>query len=158
MTLIDSSLPIIRSYQSQPNFAEMTLGWPPSKIVSCISDLQPRWPPQPNLIQHRTLWEIPIKILLSETICITGHKIGRGPPKNHSTKVWLLLAQWFLRRRIKCEMLTDGRRTKSDGNSSTEPISTKLCWNDPWVAPFQNCVLHFRPPTKMATTAELNST
>jgi hypothetical protein len=26
-------------------------------------------PPQPNLIQHRTLWEIPIKIFLSETIC-----------------------------------------------------------------------------------------
>jgi hypothetical protein len=25
--------------QSQPNFAEMILGWFPSKIVSCISDL-----------------------------------------------------------------------------------------------------------------------
>ena len=49
---------------------------------------------------------------------ITGHNFGRGPPKNHSTKVWLQLAQWFLRRRLKCEMLTDGRRTKSDGNSS----------------------------------------
>jgi hypothetical protein len=35
-----------------------------------------------------------------------------------STKVWLQLPQWFLRRRLKCEMLTDGRRTKSDGNSS----------------------------------------
>ena len=23
---------------------------------------------------------------------------------------------------------------------TTEPISTKLCWNDPWVVPFQNCV------------------
>jgi hypothetical protein len=37
----------------------------------------------------------------------------------------LQLAQWFLRRRLKCEMLTDGRRTtddrrrtKSDDNSS----------------------------------------
>jgi hypothetical protein len=35
---------------TQPNFAEMILGWSPSKIVSGISDLQPRWPPQPNLI------------------------------------------------------------------------------------------------------------
>jgi hypothetical protein len=26
------------------------LGWSPSKIVSGISDLRPRWPPQPNLI------------------------------------------------------------------------------------------------------------
>jgi hypothetical protein len=36
--------------QSQPNFAEMILGWSPSKIVSGISDLRPRWLPQPNLI------------------------------------------------------------------------------------------------------------
>jgi hypothetical protein len=40
--------------QSQPNFAEMILGWFPSKIVSGISNLRPRWPPQPNLILHRT--------------------------------------------------------------------------------------------------------
>jgi len=43
-------------------------------------------------------------------------------------------------------------------SETTEPISTKLCWNDPWVVPFQNCVRHFRPLTKMATTAELNLT
>jgi len=49
---------------------------------------------------------------------ITGYNFGRGPSKDHSTKVWLQLAQWFLRRRLKCEMLTDGRRMKSDGNSS----------------------------------------
>jgi hypothetical protein len=48
---------------------------------------------------------------------ITGHNFGRGPSMDHSTKVWLQLAQWFLRRRLKCEMLTDGQ-TKSDGNSS----------------------------------------
>jgi hypothetical protein len=32
--------------QSQPNFAEMILGWSPSKIVSRISDLRTRWPRQ----------------------------------------------------------------------------------------------------------------
>jgi hypothetical protein len=37
---------------------------------------------------------------------------GKGSSKDHSTKVWLQLAQWFLRRRLKCEMLTDGRRTR----------------------------------------------
>jgi hypothetical protein len=42
----------------------------------------------------------------------------KGPSKDHSTKVWLQLAQWFLRRRLKCEIWTDGRRTKSDDNSS----------------------------------------
>jgi hypothetical protein len=36
--------------QSQLNFAEMILGWSPSKIVSGISDILPRWRPQPNLI------------------------------------------------------------------------------------------------------------
>jgi hypothetical protein len=46
----------------------------------------------------------------SETVCflflawwpswlevgITGHNFGRGPSKDHSTKVWLQLAQWFI--------------------------------------------------------------
>jgi hypothetical protein len=31
--------------KSQPNFAEMILGWPPSKIVSGDPDFQPRWLP-----------------------------------------------------------------------------------------------------------------
>jgi hypothetical protein len=41
---------LAQNSQSQPNFAEMVLGWSPSKIMSGISDLRPRWPPQPNLI------------------------------------------------------------------------------------------------------------
>ena len=55
---------------------------------------------------------------------ITRHNFGTGPSKDHSTKVWLQLAQWFLRRRLKCEMLTD-RRTKSDDNSS---LGLKARW------------------------------
>ena len=31
------------------------------------------------------------------------HCFGRGPSKDYSTKVWLQLAQWFLRRRFLCE-------------------------------------------------------
>jgi hypothetical protein len=34
---------------------------------------------------------------------ITGHKFGRGLSKDHSTKIWLGLTQWFLKRRILCE-------------------------------------------------------
>jgi hypothetical protein len=34
---------------------------------------------------------------------IIGHVVGRGPSKDHSTKVWLQLSQWFLKRRILCE-------------------------------------------------------
>ena len=43
-------------------------------------------------------------------------------------------------------------------SETTGPIATKLWWNGPWVVPFQSCVRHFIPPTKMATTAELNLT
>ena len=35
-------------------------------------------------------------------------------------------------------------------SETTEPISTKLCWNDPLVVPFQNCVRQRRPLSKMA--------
>jgi hypothetical protein len=34
---------------------------------------------------------------------ITGQNFGRGPSKDHSTKVYLQLAQWFLRRRFLCK-------------------------------------------------------
>jgi hypothetical protein len=44
---------------------------------------------------------------------ITGHNFEG----DHSTKVWLQLAQWFLRRRLTCEMLTGRQRMKSDGNN-----------------------------------------
>jgi hypothetical protein len=32
----------------------------------------------------------------------------------------------------------------------TEPISTKICWNDPWVVPFKIYVRQRRPVSKMA--------
>ena len=35
-------------------------------------------------------------------------------------------------------------------SETPEPISTKLCWNDPWVVPFQNCIRQRRPVSKMA--------
>ena len=35
-------------------------------------------------------------------------------------------------------------------SETTEPISTKLCWNDAWVVPIQNCVRQRRPVSKMA--------
>ena len=50
MKLKKKSSPVNLLSQSQPNFAEMILGWSSSKIVSGISELGPRWPPEPNLI------------------------------------------------------------------------------------------------------------
>ena len=37
------SSPLKLLSQSQPNVAEMILGWPPSKIVTGDPDFQPRW-------------------------------------------------------------------------------------------------------------------
>jgi hypothetical protein len=48
--ILKKSSPLKLLSQSQPNFAEMILEWSPSKSMSGISDLRPRWPPQPNLI------------------------------------------------------------------------------------------------------------
>jgi hypothetical protein len=52
---------------SAKNFDEIVIGWFSSKNVSGGSALLSRWPPQPNLALHRTLWEIHIKIFSSET-------------------------------------------------------------------------------------------
>ena len=40
-------------------------------------------------------------------------------------------------------------------SETTEPISTKLCWNDSWMIPFQNCVRWSRLPTKMAAKLKI---
>ena len=39
---------------------------------------------------------------------------------------------------------------KNFSSETTEPILTKLCWNDPWMAPFQNWVRQRRPVSKMS--------
>jgi hypothetical protein len=60
----------------------MILGWSPFKIVSVSA----------AITKNRNFFKWPKP----------WHKFGRGPSKDHSTKVWLQLAQWFLRRFL-CE-------------------------------------------------------
>jgi hypothetical protein len=45
MKLKKKSSPLKLLSQSQPDFAEMILGWAPFKIVSVSAVLYPRWPP-----------------------------------------------------------------------------------------------------------------
>ena len=40
-------------------------------------------------------------------------------------------------------------------SETTGPIPTKLWWNGPWMAPFQNCARWSRLPTKMATKLKI---
>ena len=56
----------------------------------------------------------------------------------------------YFDRLCKLEKRGDEIKKKSSPSETTEPISTKLCWNDPWVAPFQNCVRQRRLVSKMA--------
>jgi hypothetical protein len=82
-----------------------------------------------------------------------GAILVEGP--NRLTYFWKRTIQWLFHQHL---VLIGWNLKKIFSSETTEPIATKLCWNDPWVVPFQTYVWHFRPPTKMATTAELNLT
>jgi hypothetical protein len=42
-------------------------------------------------------------------------------------------------------------------SETTEPISTTLFWDDPYLVPFQNCVRQRRPVSKMAAITRSKS-
>ena len=52
----------------------------------------------------------------------------KGPSIGVSYQVSVHLAKWFHSRRLKCEKLTDGRRTLSDGKSSQNVIGFLPPW------------------------------
>ena len=57
---------------------------------------------------------------------------------------------------LLCKLEKKGDEIKKIFSSDTiEPISTKLCWNDPLVVPFQNCVRQRRPVSKMAAITKI---
>ena len=64
-----NSSPLKLKSQSQPNFAEIILGWSPFKIVSVSTVLYPRWPP-----------------LLKIEISSNGQKLLYFKPE--STQIW----------------------------------------------------------------------
>ena len=54
---------------------------------------------------------------------INRYNFGRGPYKYHSTKVWLQLAQWFLRRRLKFTTDGDGRQVMAKAHMAFGQVS-----------------------------------
>ena len=149
------SSPLKLLSQSQPNFAEMILRWSPFKIVSVSAVLYPRWPPL-------------LKIEISsngQNCSILSQKVPKFELYKHNDELFniyygIFYELWtFTEFDRLCKLEKRGDEIKKIFFSeTTEPISTKLCWNDSWVVLFQNCVQHFRTPTKMAATAELNLT
>ena len=142
------SSPLKLLSQSQPNFAEMILGWSPFKIVSVSAVLYPRWPPL-------------LKIEISsngQNCSILSQKVPKLELYKHNDELFNIYYGIFLWTLNFCLFWPIMQIRKKGGwnlknffsSETTEPISTKLCWNDPWVVPFQNCVRQRRPVSKMA--------
>ena len=140
------SSPLKLMSQSQPNFAEMILGWSPFKIVSVSVVLYPRWPPL-------------LKIEISsngQNCSILSQKVPKFELYKHNDELFNIYYGIFLWTLNFCRFWPIMQIRKKGGWNlknlllTTEPISTKLCWNDPWVVPFQNCVCQRRPVSKMA--------
>ena len=58
-------------------------------------------------------------------------------------------------RLCKLEKRRDEIKKKIFSSETTGPIATKLLWNDPWMAPFQNCVRWSQLPTKLAAKLKI---
>ena len=133
--------------ESQPNFAEMNLGWSPLKIVSVSAVLYPRWPP----------W-LKIEISSNGHNCsILSQKVPKFELYKRNDELFniyygIFYELWtFAYFDRLCKLEKRGMKLKKIFSSETTvPISTKLCWNEPWVVPFQNCVRQCRPLSKMA--------
>jgi hypothetical protein len=88
---------------------------------------------------------------------ITGHNFGSGPSKDYSTKVWLQLAQWFLRRRFLCEFPM-GKCSNAFFSETTNIIKAKLYMNVHWMVLYKLYVFCSDMKFKMAATAGLSLT
>ena len=130
MKLKKISSPLKLLSQSQPNFAEMILVWSPFKIVSVCAVLYPRWPP----------W-LKIEISSNGRNCsIWSQKVPKFELYKHNDELFniyygifneLWTFAYFDR---LCKLEKGGMKFKKIFSSeTTEPISTKLCWNDSWV-------------------------
>ena len=146
MKLKKKSSPKLLS-QSQSNFAEMILTWSPFKIVSVSAVLYPRWPPLLNI-------EISS---IGQNCSILSQKVPKFELYKHNDEhlniyYRIFYELWtFADFDRLCKLEKRGNEIKKKiFSETTEPISIKLCWNDPYVIPFQNCFRQRRPVSKMA--------
>jgi hypothetical protein len=125
----------------------MIFGWSPFKIMSFSAVLFPRWLP----------W---LKIEISsygQNCSILSQKVPKFELYKHNDELFNIYYGIFLWTLNFCLFWPIMQIRKKGGwnykkifSETTEPISTKLCWNDPWVVPFHNCVRQRRPISKMA--------
>ena len=123
------SSPLKLLNQSQPNFAEMILRWSPFKIVSVSAVLYPRWPPL-----------LKIEISSNDQNCsILSQKVPKFELYKHNDELFNIYYGIFLWTLnfyrfwpiMKFKKRGDEIKKKIFSSETTEPISTKLCWDDP---------------------------
>ena len=126
----------------------MILRWSPFTSVSVSAVLYPRWPPL-----------LRIEISSNGQNCfILSQKVPKYKLHKHNDELFNIYCGIFYElwtfvdsdRLCKLEKRGDEIFKKTLSSETTEPISTKLCWNDPWMVPFQNCVRQRRLLSKMA--------
>ena len=119
----------------------------PFQIVSVSTVLYPRWPPL-------------LKIEISsngQNCSILSQKVPKFELYKHNDELFNIYYGIFLWTLNFCLFWPIMQIRKKGGwnfkkilsSETTVPISTKLCWNDPWVVPFQNFVRQCRPVSKM---------
>ena len=143
-----NSSPLKLNSQSQPNFAEMIVGWSTFKIMSVSAVLYPRWPPllKIEISSNGQNWSILSQKVPKFELCKHNDELFK-----HILRDFLWTFNFCLFWPIMQIRQKGGWNLKTIFSSeTTEPISTKLCWNDPWVVPFQNCVRQRRLVSKMA--------
>ena len=130
----------------------MVPGWVPFKIVSDSPALHSRWP-------------LLLKIEISsngQNCSILSQNVPKFELYQHNGELFSMCDRIFYELwtfadfdRL-CKLEKRGMKLKKIFSSeTTEPISTKLCWNDSWMAPFQNCVRWSRLPAKMAAKLKI---
>ena len=131
----------------------MVPGWVHFKIVSDSPALLSRWP-------------LLLKIEISangQNCSILSQNVPKFELYKHNDELFNMYYRIFLWTLNFCRFWPIMQIRKKGGwnlkkifsSETTEPISTKLCWNDSWMAPFQNCVRWSRLPSKMATKLKI---
>jgi hypothetical protein len=147
---LKKSSPLKLLGQSQPNFAEMILGWFPFKIVSISAVLYPRWPPL-------------LKIEISsngQNCSILKQKVSKFELYKHNDELFniyygVFYELWtFADFDRLCKLEKRGDEIKKKSSLKLLSKSQPNCWNDPGMVPFQNCVRQRRPVSKMAAITE----
>ena len=152
---------------------EKRRGWNEKKIFSsettepistklCWND--PCVVPFRNCVRHAFLyprWPPLLKIEISsngQNCSILSRKVPKFELYKHNDELFniyygIFYELWtfaYFDRLCKLEKRGGWNEKKIFSSETTEPISTKLCWNDPCVVPFRNCVRQRRPVSKMA--------